>query len=170
MTFHADFWVVTGTAAPVIALSSILVLGDQLQLDIDIEITEGRAPGDIPFREWSELQRSSFFWGSVMGAVILIQALVLAVSLQNLAQESNYWLSPTPVMIAEFFSLLLLAVSTLRLIQQKDWAKQVAREKHSLSLRSKTLRHPSRKPQSDAFRRAAKRRSTRQMANTRRAK
>jgi hypothetical protein len=39
MTFHADFWVVAGTAAPVIALSSILVLGDQLQLDIDIEIT-----------------------------------------------------------------------------------------------------------------------------------
>lgn len=169
MSFHADFWVVVGTAAPVIALSTILVSGDQLQLDIEIEISTGKAPGDIPFRQWSDLQHSSFFWGMVTGIIIAAQAGTFAVSLQNLAQESNYWLSPTPVMIAEFFSLLLLAVSTLRLIQQKDWAKQVAREKHSLSLRSKALRRPSRKPQLNAFSRADRYRSSHQIANARRA-
>ena len=169
MSFHSDFWVAIGTAAPVIALSAILVSGDQLQLDIDIEIATGKAPGDIPFREWNDLQRSSFFWGSVMGAVVLIQALVFAVSLQNLAQDSNYWLSPTPVMIAEFSSLLLLAVSTWRLIQQKDWAKQVEREEYSRSRRSKALRQPSSKPQSNAYRRANRYRSSHQITNARRA-
>jgi len=170
MSFHADFWVVTGTAAPVIALSSILVLGDQLQLGIDIEITEGKAPRDIPLWEWPSEYYGMFTWYFVTSIIIFLQALVLAVSLQNLAQESNYWLSPTPVIIAEFSSLILLAVSTLRLIQQKDWAKQVARDKHSRSLRSKTLRHPSRKPQSDAFRRANRYRSSHQITNARSAR
>lgn len=170
MTFHADFWVVAGTAAPIIVLSSILVTADQLQLDIDIEITTGKAPADIPFWQWSDLQHSSFFWGSVMEAVILIQTLVLAVSLQNLAQGSNYWLSPTPVIIAEFSSLLLLAVSTLRLVQQKDWAKQVEQEKYSRALRSKRLRYPSRKSQSNASRRANRYREAHQIANARRAR
>jgi|ERR1017187_161490 hypothetical protein len=89
MTFHADFWVVVGTAAPIIALSTILVSGDQLQLDIEVEISTGKAPGDIPFRQWSDLQHSSFFWGMVTAIIIPAQAGTFAISLLSLTRESN---------------------------------------------------------------------------------
>ena len=52
MTFHADFWVVLGTAAPVIALSSILVLGDLLKLVQDFGRVMGMEPGPVPVWEW----------------------------------------------------------------------------------------------------------------------
>ncbi len=169
MSFHADFWVVVGTAAPVIALSTILVSGDQLQLDIEIEISTGKAPGDIPFRQWSDLQYSSFFWGMVTGIIILAQAGTFAVSLLSLTRESNV-LSPTLVTVAEFFSLGVLAVSTTQLIRLKDLAKQIEQDKHSLSRRSKILRHPSRRAQVNTSRRANRYRVAHQIANARSAR
>lgn len=169
MTFHTDFWVVVGTAAPVIALSTILVSGDQLQVGIDLEITTGKAPGDIPLWKWPEEYYAMFFWYLVTTVITFLQAATLFFSLMSLVQEHNY-VSTTFVAAAESASIVLLGLSTLRLIQQKDWAKQVAQENHSLSRRSKILRHPSRKPQRNAHRRANRYLSSHQMANARRAR
>jgi hypothetical protein len=169
MTFHADFWVVAGTAAPIIALSSILVNGDQIQVGIDLERATGKVRADIPFRKWPSEYYPIFFWYIVTVVIDLFQAITLFVSLMSLAQESNF-LSPAFVAVAELFSLVFLTASTLRTIQYKDWAMRLDQEKHSLSLSSKRLRHPSRKAQSNAFRRANRYRSSHHINNARSAR
>lgn len=110
-----------------------------------------------------------FFWYIVTIIINAFQALTLFVSLMSLVQESNF-LPPEPIAAGECLSLLLLTVSTLRTIQQKDLAKQIEQEKHSLWRRSKMLRNPSRRPQLNAFRRNTRYRSKRSIPNTRRTK
>ena len=169
MTFHVDFWVVAGTAAPVIALSSILVNGDQIQIGIDLEITTGKAPAEIPFWRWPEQYYGMFFWYIITVVITMCQAGTLFASLYSLAKEFNL-VSPSLVAEAECLSIILLGLSTVRLIQQKDWAKRIEQETRARSLSSQILRHPSRRPQANAFRRATRYRSERPIANSRRAR
>jgi hypothetical protein len=166
MSFHADFWVVAGTAAPIIALSAILVDSDQLQLAIDLEVASGM-PEDIPMWKWTADRWAIFGWSVITLIITFFQALILAVSLLSLAGQSNYF-SPVSVALAESASLVLLGLISLRLVQQRYWVRRTEQEKRALALRSKILRHPSRKAQSNAFRRATRYRSKRPVANTRR--
>jgi hypothetical protein len=169
MSFHADFWVVAGTAAPVIALSSILVSGDQLQLAADLARATRNELRDIPFWRWPGEYRSMYLWYMVTGIVTAGQALILFASLMSLVQESNY-VPPTLTALAESASLIILSASILILVKQKDWAKEVGQKKHSVALSSKRLGHPSRRAQINASRRANRYRVAHQIANARSAR
>lgn len=165
MTFHADFWVVAGTAAPIIALSTILVSADQLQLAIDFE-EASRMPRGASIWKWSEDRWAIFGWSIVTLIIIVLQAIILLFSLLSLVQQSNYF-DPVRVALAESASLALLGVTSMRLVQQRYLVKHIEKV-HFPPRRSEILRYPSRKAQSDAFRRATRHRSKRPVANTRR--
>lgn len=118
MSFHADFWVVAGTAAPVIAISSILVLSDQVQLRADLsEVMDA-----TPFREWDSMYRSIFLWFAATTIITAGQAATLVISLLSLLYESNQ-LPPTVVAVFQGMSLFYLALVCVILVRQKSWYK-----------------------------------------------
>lgn len=168
MTFRADFWVVTGTAAPIIALSVILVNGDLLQIDLDLSRVTGKEPGDIPVREWPSEYFAMVLWYMVTFVITLFQAATLLLSLMSLAQEHNY-VSTKLIGATESLSLVVLGLATLNLIRLKALVRHIE-EVHYPSRRSAISSHPFRKPQSNMYKRANRYRSSHQVANARRAR
>jgi hypothetical protein len=166
MTFHADFWVVAGTAAPVIALSSILVLGDLLRTQQDIGRIAGREMQTLPVWKWPFYLTLPSFTATYI--VTLLQAITLFSSLMSLVQERNY-LPTTVIAVAESFSLVVLGFTTLDLIRLKPLVKHLE-ETHFPPQRPGVSPRPYRNPQSDAMRRAAKYRSSHQIARARSAR
>lgn len=150
MTLHTDTWVVAGTAAPVIALSSMLVLSDQLQIKVDLDTSLGR----IPFKKWPSRERGMFFSYFIVSVVTMFQAFVLAGALISLTYQINF-VPILIVIIGEVLSLALLVNSTLDMVRQKIWANEQI-DKHSVSLRSRMPRRPAHKAQANAFKRAIK--------------
>jgi len=154
MTYHPDFWVVAGTAAPVIALSSILVNGDQVQLMRELERATGKKAKSTPLLKWPREFYAVSALSVVAAVITALQAAALLFSLLSLAQESD---SVPPKLVAgvEVGGLFMLAFTTLILVNQKNRASGgVGQARKSMPQGSKILRHPSRRPQVTAFRRA----------------
>jgi hypothetical protein len=147
MSFHENFWVVTGTAAPVIALSSILVIRDQFQVAADIteaKVYEGY--DDVPIWKMPKKFQYIFFWSLAPLILIIGQAVMLYASLMSIVQGSDYF--PTKLAaIAMVLSLGILSTCTLASIFAKVWAKQIIQEGHSMSQRSENARSARRAPQ-----------------------
>jgi hypothetical protein len=168
MTYHPNFWLAAATAAPVIALSSILVNGDQLQLMRELERAMGKRLKGTPFLKWSREARQVLFSYSIVSVVTVLQALALSVCLFSLASEFDLW-PPKLVAAFEIFGLFMLISGTLTLVNQKSAIKGVGQAKRPQSQRPDTLRYPPRKPQSNALIRASKYRETHATVNARRA-
>lgn len=164
MTFHADFWVVAGTAAPVIALSSILVLGDLLKMHQDVGRVMGmEGKGLIPVWEWP--YSIGTFEYLLALTVTVLQAAILFFSLMSLAQEHNY--APTaPIAVAESISLMALSLITLGLVRLR-WMVRHLEEVHFPPPRTRLSPRPSSNSKSDSMRRAAIYRSSHQITNAR---
>ena len=127
MSFNSDFWVTIGTAAPVVALSCILIVSDQVSI-----ISSRRA-------RKLRLTKSS---GTVFGVVVisyvincvnlLIQAWVFYNALDGLATRTNF--APERVTaFVETFSVFLLFASTALIVAakiplKKDEDRQLALE------------------------------------------
>src|SRR5712691_7017394 len=110
MTFHADFWVVAGTTAPVIALSSVLANGDVFKIYMDLTEITGKTTGSVPFWKWPYNVVGFWYW--VAGAVTFLQAFTLFFSLMSLVQGHDY--APTQLIAAGgALSLLILGGTTL---------------------------------------------------------
>ena len=167
MTFHADFWVVAGTAAPVIALSSILVNGDQAQLLRELERATGKKLKSTSSLKWPSEFYFVVFSSMLVSVITMLQTAVLSISLASLAQESNY-ASPSLVIAFEFFSLFLLGVTTLTLVNQKNQAKAGVGQANNPPLPGpKISRRPPRQTVDNPSRRAFRYRSAHQVASNR---
>ncbi len=168
MTFHTDFWVVAGTASPVIALSSILVNGDFFQIDLDLTRVTGKAPGDIRFWEWPSEYYAMSFWYLITEAITFLQAATLLFSLMSLALEHNY-VSTTLIAATECLSLAVLGLSTLNLLRLKALVKHIE-EVHFPPRRSGISSHISRRSHNDPARRTNRYRVAHEVAKARRAR
>ncbi len=76
VAFHADFWVVTGTAAPVIALAAVVQASDAL-----VAVLPARDQGD------ARAVAMASYW--IAGGNLMVQVAVLTLSLLSLADGSN---------------------------------------------------------------------------------
>jgi hypothetical protein len=85
MAYHSDFWVVTGTAAPVIALSSVVLLSDQTSLLIEVLGSKGLSRLTYYL---AACGCASFAFIFNIGNIIT-QTTILFVSLQTLTTESE---------------------------------------------------------------------------------
>jgi hypothetical protein len=129
MTFHDTLWVLTGSAAPVIALTAIVSLRDVL--------TETGAMGNVSYELNAEYSKEGYDkiwryldrwervgmvqWGAQVGNLCL-QALLLAISLLSVAWQRNVF----PVWIAvaaPTVGVLLLAEAGIFMQVAKNLAK-----------------------------------------------
>jgi hypothetical protein len=108
-----SFWVVVGTAAPVIALAAVVSATDLISVTDSFD-----RPDDIPEQAWpGELERQgrrvvNGAWAVVV-VVLLSQVLVLNLALGSLARGYSV-ISPDPVWIFEpVIIALLLGAATL---------------------------------------------------------
>jgi hypothetical protein len=109
VAFHESFWVVTGTAAPVIALAAIVSLADADREFMGFLVT---ALSDFerikPF-----MNRAAFtgIWIGVSGLLnLLLQATLLTISLVSLAEDVNS-VPPWSAIAMAVGGVILLAVS-----------------------------------------------------------
>jgi hypothetical protein len=106
MTFHADFWVAAATGAPVIALSSTVVISDSYKL-----VQRARECLEPPSSDWRRAHRLIMNWYFIASANMGIQIFIMLFSLLSLGQDTNF----VPVSIAiigEVVGLLLVLLVT----------------------------------------------------------
>ena len=142
MAFHEGFWVVTGTAAPIIALAAVVSLAEAERDYYNTLASAVRAvsrmpggeklansPDDTPdvtrikiiVRVLTASQRveplsKTLTWLATFGVVnLILQAALLAISLVSLAGAANL-LSPWLAIVAAVGGLLLLAASSLGVV------------------------------------------------------
>lgn len=114
MAFHADFWVVAGTAAPVILLAQIVVAGDAL---VARAAARGTVPSEPRLLKRRQLKVAAISYG-LSGANIGLQGTILLGSLASLDQEQN--IVPTPAVgFAEVLGMLMLFYASLALVKLK---------------------------------------------------
>jgi hypothetical protein len=109
MAFHSDFWVVTGTAAPIIALSVIISVGEAIRQGSRIEPTGHLKYNDIPYRDIRRFVTAST-WVNVTN--IGLQIFILFYSLESLAAQYNY-ANQTLVICMTLLGLILLIATTM---------------------------------------------------------
>ena len=142
MSYHEAFWLVTGTAAPVIALAAVVALPDASafsdtawQLTMRVPTYEPSSEqGKLKFEdivpEWQRLLLSLISQVGSFGNVVL-QAALLAVSLSALATGRDLipvWL---PI-VAAVTGILLLTLTALTGLSIRR-AERVARRKEMSS-------------------------------------
>jgi hypothetical protein len=110
MAFHESFWVVEGTAAPVIALAAVLSTNDIFEGFMRV-IADPRV-AQLGRDEQSREQRGSeiLTWVFLQFANICIQAAVLGISLWSLAIQSNV-IPPWICIVITCAAVVLLAAA-----------------------------------------------------------
>jgi hypothetical protein len=106
VSFHSDFWVAIAAAAPVIALSSTVVLSDNFKMGVRATITSYGSS-----RLWRHIQKLGIRAGMTGLINTLLQSIMLYCSLESLLTEKNY-IEPQIALLAEFLGLLLVLVAT----------------------------------------------------------
>lgn len=132
MAFHEGFWLVAGTAAPVVALAAVVSIGDALREGIasiaeatpllDAQANSaGRLKGDRLTSTTTRAARRLYALGL---SNLFLQAALLAVSLVSLADDANL-VPPWIAIVAAVGGLLLLAFSALGAVQLR-WTRMNA--------------------------------------------
>jgi hypothetical protein len=122
MSFKADFWVVIGTAAPVIALSCIVLIIDQFTLRQDIaeaKLCENRYRDQLP--NPSFMANLAYI---VNASTAAIQAGMLSVALSSLAAEKSE-MPVTLAIIAETGSLAALVFTVCLMALGKNQVRRL---------------------------------------------
>jgi hypothetical protein len=164
ISFNADFWVVLGTAAPVIALSAILVNSDMLRLNQDLSRITGK--DIVPFWKWPYYPVA--LWGLLALAVTFIQALTLFASLMSLVQGRNY--APAePMAVVETLSIMGLAMCTLQIVRLRGFVSHVERV-HFPPQKAGAIPDPFRKSRNNVVIRANRYQPSRGITHARAAK
>ena len=124
MAFHEGFWLVAGTAAPVVALAAVVTLGETLRENI-ASIAEAMPLLDAQVNSADRLKGSRLTTTTIRATKqlyavglsnVLLQAALLAVSLVSLADDANL-VPPWIAIVAAVGGLLLLAFSALGAVQ-----------------------------------------------------
>ena len=135
MAFHENFWVVTGTAAPVIALANIVAIGDFWSLR-DTFIAAISHPNEELARAGI---RKAYVIYTVATVNMVIQAAMIYAALQSLSEGRNYT-SPWKASIAESLGILACLYSALVTARWKDLGRRMLDElRHSNSGRARTI-------------------------------
>jgi LytS/YehU family sensor histidine kinase len=127
MAFHESFWVTVGTAAPIIALASVVSIADLMGAR-DRVSPNLSSSSSVQGDDWldSELIRAGrlLIWAYLVGVVNgALQMVTLSIALQSLADGSNVVSTIVPRIIVPL-GIFLLLVSTsmtvsLRTIQRQ---------------------------------------------------
>jgi uncharacterized membrane protein YbhN (UPF0104 family) len=111
MAFHESFWVVAGTASPVILLAQIVAAGEAL---VARSFARGTVPGKARLQKRRQIKLAYVSYG-LSSANVLLQGVILLGSLGSLAQQKNI-VSVSVVGIAETTGLIMLLYSSLILV------------------------------------------------------
>ncbi len=132
MSFHESFWVVAGTAAPVIALAAVISLGDTIRTQIKVDSATFDAlvvasRGDKmakDFQHFNERARGSIVALRMTQLLNLyLQAGLLAVSLLSLAFQRN--LIPTWICVAALTAgVLVLAYAGVAVVREQELTRR----------------------------------------------
>lgn len=106
MTFHADFWVVVGTASPVIALAAVISITDALSTRT-VSLPAGR--GRRQRRVESPIAAVPY---ALSALDVMLQCAVLWMALDSLANEQNAVPIVIPI-VAEVVGLAMLAYAAV---------------------------------------------------------
>jgi hypothetical protein len=104
--FPSDFWVAAATAAPVIALSSIVVVNDNLKAGISGLTVRRSSP------YWFAMRKRGIRAAVASSASTLIQAFALLVSLESLIDGKNAF-DPIFIALAEVLGLAMVFSATV---------------------------------------------------------
>ena len=107
MSFNPDFWVATATAAPVIALSSIVLINDQGTI-----IGDARSRKILFGNFIGTVFRAATISYLLNGINLLLQFTIFTVSLGNLATEGGIAIPEPLTAFVEGFSIIFLFFST----------------------------------------------------------
>ena len=86
-SFNSDFWVLTGTTAPVIALACIVLFGDLVALARDTY----RVYQDMKTRASYNLVAISHFSYTLNGANIAFQGVILYAAMSSISDGKNFF-------------------------------------------------------------------------------
>ena len=100
MAYHADFWIVVGTASPVIILAAVVSASDSMTIN-------GPRSGKHPHRR--DYARPLYYHNAF---IVLLQALGLLAALSSLANERDAY-SLTWVTFFELVSVCLLLMGAV---------------------------------------------------------
>jgi hypothetical protein len=124
MAVHTDFWIVVGTASPVILLAAAVTSGDVILTKVPItNRREEKQSEDVPY--WIYLL-------SVSGW--LVQAVIFIVALQSLADGSDVF-PPRVMVIGESIGVLVLGLLSNSVAKVRRDSRSTA---HQLSVRDGT--------------------------------
>ena len=109
MPFHSDFWVLAGTASPVIALAAVVTMGDRLSLRSAANHKEGGDEQQIKALNLAyRLSRINFS----------LQSVVLGASFLSLDQEKDFF-PPIIITCCEIGGMILLGFSSTSIAREK---------------------------------------------------
>jgi hypothetical protein len=133
VALHEGFWLVAGTAAPVIALAAVVTLGETLRENI-ASIAEAMPLLDAQSNSADRLKGDRLTTATIRATKqlyaiglsnLLLQAALLAVSLVSLADDANLVPPWIAIVAAVGGLLLLLAFSALGAVQLR-WTRMNA--------------------------------------------
>lgn len=110
MTFHENFWITVGAAAPVVALAAVVSFTDGIRVVESVNDLGRTAKVDWPTKnaERGVTVLASLF--VISAANIILQVVALALALTALAQGHNS-VAPVLLVVGEPLSVLLLLVT-----------------------------------------------------------
>lgn len=119
MSFHETFWVITGTAAPVIALAAVIGLTDNLRQVAGSVTDPDMNPATVD-RDKARPVLTAYLWQlasvAVLGGLnLLSQAVVLLASLLSVSDHRN-WMPPGVAISFTVLGILTLACNGIVLI------------------------------------------------------
>ena len=103
MAFHADFWVVVGTASPIFSLAAIAAASDAMAIRYSMISKRGRT------KHYNGYARP-LYYNNVY--VLFLQALILLAALLSLANDRDAY-SPSWVIALELGSIFVLLLGSV---------------------------------------------------------
>jgi hypothetical protein len=141
MTFHENFWVVAGAAAPVIALANLVALNDALFLRQAMLMAPHEAWTDDVKDFFLASQRRLLLLSLIPSAAnLLLQAAVLSIALAGLAEDQN----PVPsllVAVLEGIGIVICAVIAYAIAIQRFKYQWLSEHRKASMRRSRRLRN-----------------------------
>lgn len=125
MAYHEAFWVVVGTAAPVLAVANVVAAADTMRMVVDSRGPEQRdkPPYRATIKPWRPMSSAELaYLKSTMG--LFVNALILAAALWALGSDRDVmslWI-PGVVLLGSFIAILDQAQTLMlaRIIAKRD--------------------------------------------------
>jgi hypothetical protein len=137
VSFNSDFWVTTGTIAPVISLSCIVLINDQFNVWSD-----ARARKLFVVKPRLTAYNTAAISYVVNCVNLLIQAVVLYNALDGLATRTNFSPERVTAVIETFSVLLLFAASGLIIVSKSVFKEDENRRLEEDENRRLALKSP----------------------------